>query len=106
MTLCLGSSVPPTGTSPSLGPKQATQIAQVKNKTETETKAHILAAQRTCRLSLRQPWEPAAGGGAALAHEVRPSEQTPSWGPPRAGHLLLPGLQALPQGTGGGWTCR
>lgn len=59
MILCLGNSIPPMGTSPSLGPKQATSIAEVKTKKETETKAHILAAQPASLCS--QPPEPIAG---------------------------------------------
>lgn len=72
MTLCLGSSMPPlsTGTSPSLGPKQATSTAQVETKTETGTKAHILAAEPAGRCS--QPWEP-----SPLLAEVPPSQMKP-----------------------------
>lgn len=85
MTLCLGSSMPPlgTGTSPSLGPEQATSTAQVKTQTETETKAHILAAEPAGRC--RQPWEPSPLLAEVSPWQTKPgrSEQAPScWAPP------------------------
>ena len=100
-TLWPGELNPPLGMSPSpsLGSQQTTSVAQVQSKTETETKAHILAPQPAGRC--RQPWEPVAGRGTTLADEAAAVKTGSLPSQPLAAHLLLPGLQALPRGAGG-----